>query len=192
MPTAPIYGRVGREPLGMASFDVGPRAAPPISPIPRGNPLAGPLAPGSRPNPLSGLLTAGNDYGAMIRSLIASGQGAGVFSPTFLRDMLRRQAIAGAGARGRRSVLLSRLAGADPYQSRQAMIDTDIESSGQLADALNNAELQGFGGYQEFIRSLLGGERGGEQARQLAKMQAKAQREAQRGNFLGGLGGILG
>lgn len=211
MPRAPIYGRVnpGGAPLGVADYNVeSPGPMSPSTPAPAIDPssimrkpnstAAAPMTPTGLlgggaydpNNPFGNLSNTGRgNFGDIARGLIGKGGAAGAFDPNFLRNMLRRRAIMSAAARNRRSALLAHLVGADPTQSREALLNSDIESSGQLAGDLNNAELSGYQGYQDWIRSMFGNERGIDAQRQA---QREAERAAQRGQLSGMIGELAG
>jgi hypothetical protein len=126
------------------------------------------------------------------KRMLAAGTSAGAFRPDFLRRQMRRGALRTAQGGRRRADVLGRLAGLDPMQQRQGMVESEIESSGGVAEALNRADLQGLSGYQDFIRQLLGGERGYQQELTMQQRRERAAREAeerQRGDVFGQLFG---
>lgn len=162
----------------------------PASPQPRLPTLGG--YQGQSVPGLGSRLGGGSSYGNRIKDLLGSGFDQGVFSPTYLRNMLRQHAISNYGGGQRRQQVMAQLLGLDPSSARALLQQGEISGTHDLTGALNDAELQGYGGYQQYLQQLLGGERGFEQQKQIAAMQAKAQRDAQHQGFLGGLGGIIG
>lgn len=98
--------------------------------------------------------------GRQISSLLQEGRPA--LSRDYLRAALRRRAMRRAMGRRRVGQTSSRLFGLDPMQARGAMFQTERDAQSDLSDALGQAELADLSGYQDFIRSLLTGERGRE------------------------------
>lgn len=119
------------------------------------------------------------------RNLINQGGQQGAFGPSYLRNLLRKSAFRRAGNRRSRGSVLAGLQGLDPMQRRFQALEDERSASGQLAGALNEADVQGGSDYQNYLRQLLGNERGGE-------MQLFGQREADARANKGGLGGFLG
>lgn len=119
------------------------------------------------------------------RELIGQGLGRGAFGPSFLRDLLRKSAMRRAGGRRRRGDVLSGLVGLDPQQRRFQMLQDERDASGQLAGSLNEADIQGGQGYQDFIRQLFGAER---QRAYDYRDKEDIRHDANRG----GIGGFLG
>jgi len=129
------------------------------------------------------------DLQSGIRGLLSNSGGA--FTPNYLRDLMRKSAFQRSKNMRRRGDVLSRLAGLDPMQQRQAMIDLDREASSGLSGALNEADIQGGQGWQQFMMGLLRSERGDEQQRARDREQREWE-ESQGGGIGGFLGGALG
>lgn len=100
------------------------------------------------------------DLQSGIRGTLASGGAA--FGPDYLRNILRQRILSTGRNQRRRGDILSRLAGLSPMEQRQAMLEMDQQASGETAGALNQADLQGAQGYQDWLQRLLSGERQGE------------------------------
>jgi hypothetical protein len=175
-------GIVDQPTLGVIG-DAGPEAVVPLT----GSPSSKGFLP-SMQYFAKRALGGGGDQGASgtIQGLLSGGKAT--FGPDYLRNALRRNAIQTGSSMQRRGDILARLAGLDPMQQRQAMIEGDRAASSGVAGALNAADLQGLSGYQDFIRQLLTGERG----YQFQADQARAQREWERQQQQGGLGGMFG
>ena len=110
-----------------------------------------------------------------------------------LRDLMRRRILSGGDARRRRAALMAQLAGLDPSQQRSALLDADIEASGQTAGELSDADLQLAMRDQDYARQLLG--RSVDYDLGIARMGQEEQRDArfqQRENQGGGFGGFIG
>ena len=155
--------------------------------------------PGGGTDPLSDLGGYGQNFPdlmSVIRHLIARGGAgndptSGVFSPDYLRNQLRRRAMANSAAARRRAGVGARFAGLDPMQARASAIDADIRAGSDLTDALNEADLMGSKSYQDLILGLLRGERGDEQGLFREREQRRWQ-DSQRGGFGDFLGNALG
>lgn len=126
------------------------------------------------------------DLQSGIRELLAHGGAA--FGPDYLRNILRRRALLSARNQRHRGGILSQLAGLDPWQAQQAMVTGDQQASGDQANALNEADLQGAQGYQQWLQNLLSSERGGEMGT-LDRQASERFQRSQRPSFLGQLGG---
>jgi len=131
----------------------------------------------------------GGAYGRDVRGMIGKGQAA--FGPDYLRNFLRKRAMMNSEASRRRAFNLSRLAGLDPFQQRQALLDENQGASRDLVSGLNEADMAGASGYQDWIRKLFMGERGNEQQQAQLRLQGQIQAQNQP-NFLGELAGIAG
>lgn len=123
----------------------------------------------------------------IIKSLLSNRSALG---PDYLRGKVRRGALQSAQGGRRRSDVLSRLYGLDPMQQRQAAVDAEIGASSDVSGALNRADLAGAGGYQDFLRRLLTGERGFQQELTLQERreaEARAAEDRNRQDFWGQL-----
>ncbi len=124
------------------------------------------------------------------RGLLAGNKAA--LGPGYLRERARAGALQTADSMRRRNFNVSRLSGLDPQQQRQAMIDSDISANEGLSGALNAADLQDAGGFQDWLRRVLGQERG----YQFQSEESQRQRdweESQQPSFLGeALGSVVG
>ena len=105
--------------------------------------------------------------------------------------LLRRRALRIAQAQRGRGSRLSELYGVDPYAARGNAVNADVEASGGVANALNEAEYSDAAANRDYLRSLYGGQLDFERQRQLAKIQAKAQSQGGIGQAVGALGGAL-
>lgn len=121
------------------------------------------------------------------RDLINRGGQQGAFGPSYLRNLLRRSAFRRAGNRRRRGDVLAGLQGLDPMQRRFQALEDERSASGQLAGSLNEADIQGGQGYQQFLQQLLGNERGVE-----SSLFAAREADARARKNQGGIGGFLG
>lgn len=130
------------------------------------------------------------DLQSGIRAMLAHGGAA--FGPNYLRDILRKSAFLRQKNQLHRGDVLSRLAGLDRMQQRQAMVDTERQSGSDLTDALNNADIQGAQGWQQFLQSLLGSERGGESSGFQQRDQFNREQAARGGGLGDFLGGAIG
>jgi hypothetical protein len=129
----------------------------------------------------------GGAYGRDVRGMIGKGKAA--FGPDYLRNFLRKRAMMNSEASRRRAFNLSRLAGLDPFQQRQALLEENQGASRDLVSGLNEADLAGASGYQDFLRRLFMGERGNEQTQQQLRLQGQIAAQNQP-NFLGELAGM--
>ncbi len=122
--------------------------------------------------------------------LINKGGAMGVFSPYFRRNALRAGALRNADAQRRRMQVFARLQGEglDPGQERAAMMEAENNANAGVAQSLNDAELQGISSYEDYIRSLLGGERSMAEQQRMQDKQAKAAEAAGWGSMAGSLG----
>lgn len=116
--------------------------------------------------------------------LLRGGAGAGYFDPMgspLLREQLRRGVFRTAGNRRRRGEILARLAGLDPNQQRQAMLDVNRDYGREVSGALNEADLRDLQGRQEFFRNL---------QMQTLPYQYQERNRPGFGSFLGQLAGL--
>jgi len=116
-----------------------------------------------------------------------------------LRAMVRNRILQAGSARKRRAGLAGMLYGLDPYEQRNALMNADIESSGQQFGDLNAADLGLAMHDQDWIRQLFGksldydlGQRrmGDEEARD-ARFQAREHQGGGLGGYLGQAAGAL-
>ena len=161
--------------LGLPSV-YGNTARSPLLPQMGGAPAGG--AGGGDINQYSRVL----DY---INHLLGQGGASGAFGPDYLRNFMRKRAIATYGNQQNRGRTLAGLAGLDPMQQRAALFQGEQQASGGLSDTLNNADLSGAQNYQQMLMQLLG--QRFEQENQYKRDEAaKAERNR------GGIGGFLG
>ncbi len=138
-------------------------------------PTASPLTPGAGdysnvgPGDPGGYLSAPYsaeypfpDVQSLVRYLIRGGGQAGALQPDYLRNMMRKRAMANAAAQRNRGRLAGTLAGFRPDEQREAILSSEISAGSDLTNALNASELSGGQDYMDRIWSLLSGERGGE------------------------------
>lgn len=181
IPSFAYGGVVDRPTLAMVG-DNGPEAMVPLG---GGNRLTRALArrpgasstPGAPGGPASHFLDPGT-----YESILA-GRGQGVYGPNYLRDAAARGARMRAENARSRAGTLGRLVGLSPIQQRQALVDASIGASGDIANEVSAAGLQGMGDYQDFIRQLLGVERqsyGQNIAQTRSDEEAGRERRAQR------------
>lgn len=126
---------------------------------------------------------------AEVGNRLREAQRFGYFDPggsEAIRARARRRAFGFGRDRRTRAATLSRLAGLDPMQQRQAILESDMEGASQLGEQLHDVDQRQEEGAQDFFRGLYGGERQFQQQRQIARDQA---REARRG---GGAGAMIG
>lgn len=198
MPTAPIYG-AGRRPLGSAQYGLVPE------PTPAAAPGAAPLATRQMGAPGWGLLQGGgiggydptnpfgsyagargSGFGSLGKRLIGQAGQAGLFDPmgsAGIREARRRRALRLADAQRRRGSVLSLVAGLDPWAARYAAIEADRAATGDLGNALSEADYNELTSNRDRYWNLLGGQISNEQ-------QIAAERRAR--DSQGGIGGFLG
>jgi hypothetical protein len=164
----------------------GAPAAQSYSPAPR--PAAPPAAPsggdpgGSPINFFEGMAPGRKLAG----DIINRGGAAGAFGPYFLRNMLRKRALANADAQRRRMSVTSTMYGLDPAQARVAAIEAENNANAGLAGSLNDAEMTGLQRYQDYVMQLLTGERGMAEQQRMQDKQRKAAEAAGWGSLAGG------
>jgi hypothetical protein len=118
----------------------------------------------------------------------------GAYGPGYLRNKLRRSALQNAYGGRNRAGILARLSGMSAHGQRRGLLDAEIEGSRGVSQALNEADLQGASGYQDYIRNLLSGEResyGGLLMQDRANEEAARQRRADSRNAALGAAGQL-
>lgn len=152
-------------------------------------------APASDGNP--------NDPFTIIRNLLGeanTAHGGNALTGDYIRNLLRKSAFQRGKNQRRRGEVLARLAGLDPMQQRQAMVDTDRQASSDLTQGLNEADIQGGMSQRDMLLKLLLGERGIQDTGvrdRFAAGEARAQQGGGFGDFLGsalgaGVGALTG
>lgn len=200
-PKPPVNVPGGR---GAAPASAGPTGSfmgtpPTAPPAPAGAPPAAPGSPygsflgTSAPTPAAGSgapgLSGVGSYSDQVNGLISQGNAQGVFGPNFLRNLVRQAALRNADARRNHMAILGHVLGLDPGQFAAGMTEADTAASGDTANALNSAELQGAGGYQDFIRQLMNYQL---QSQDRAHAQAVQNDQGTKGMFGQLIGSLLG
>lgn len=101
---------------------------------------------------------------------LRAGSEAGFFNPfgsPELRNLIRSRILGAGSGRRRRAQLLAQLAGLDPEAQREALMDADLEASGQTAQQLTEAEMGLISSGQDWLRDMLEREREREAARRM-------------------------
>lgn len=158
---------------------------------------AKPKTPGFDPtNPYAGMAdNTDPGYGGTTSRILGQAGQSGAFDPqgsVLLKAMLRKSALRNARNRMQSGRVASKLYGADPFQARQSLLDTERDTSGQTADFLNQADLNQGMGYQSWVRGMLGGERGFEQDEKMTRLRAELEQAMQGGGIGSLLGQLLG
>lgn len=122
------------------------------SQVPGTDPWGGdPLAPGSQ-NP-------GDEWMARISQMLRDAGQFGAFSPqgsAGLLDAVRSEAMGNADALRRRSATNASLLGLDPGQRGAYAMQSDLNTQGGVANALNSAVREQLLGQQQFQQNMLG------------------------------------
>ena len=132
----------GMQPAGQMS---GPSMAPTN---PWGN---DPFAPGSQ-NP-------GDEWNARIQEMLKQFGGFGSFSPEGSKGVMEavgREATSNADALRRRAATQADLSGLDPGQRASYAMQTDLNTQGDVANILSNAQREQLLGQQQFGQNMLG------------------------------------
>lgn len=129
---------------------------------------------------------------AQIGNLLSGGTGGNAaFSPSYLRDATRRSILTNASSQNRNAGIGASLFGLDPMQKRAALAESGRNASAGVSGALNNADLAGLSGHQDFIQRLLSGERGYQQ-NDIESIRAAEEAKKARGNPFAKAAGYVG